>query len=432
MEIENEGFPELNSYAKVRRLRRIAGFALFFCVLAMSLSGGNLFLEYTQALQNEGEIVMENYPAREIYKPLFASFQNEYERAIEKIVVDSIPEIEISHPASPPPPPEPLAEQKIGVYLHMNNTANPKVFRAEIEQLKKFENAALVFDVKGSYVYFDSNSATAKKYGLIKPLFELPEIIEELKTEGIYTIARVITVKDSEFSWKNQNVKLWNPKTGGVAIEWVDPANPEVLEYNREIISEILAAGIDEINLDFIRYPDKFTSNFLGITSAEKIENITNFVKMARETIDAEKPETILSVNTFAILAWDGDASEQSLGQDVVALAEFADIIAPMLYPNTFSRDNPNYSLAGKSFEYSTVFLTLEKYRELLGEEDAKKLRPWIQGYYTTKKNMTDQIEAVYDAGVCGFTVWDIKNDYSNFYKILQEMEIPEECLTAS
>ncbi|MFH1546174.1 MAG: hypothetical protein ABIE14_02260 [Patescibacteria group bacterium] len=52
MEIENEGFPELNSYAKVRRLRRIAGFALFFCVLAMSLSGGNLFLEYTQALQN--------------------------------------------------------------------------------------------------------------------------------------------------------------------------------------------------------------------------------------------------------------------------------------------------------------------------------------------------------------------------------------------
>ena len=434
METQNKDFPELNSYARVRRLHKIVDFVLFFCLLTMSLSGGNLFLEYTQALQNSNEnkieinVVQKTSP--EIYKPLFASFQNEYEEAMKRMVVDSIPEIEIFHPAAPPPLLKPAAEKKIGVYLHMNNTSNPKVFHAEIEKLKEFKNTALVFDVKGSYVYFDSNSAIAKKYGLIKPLFELPEIIEKLKSEGIYTIARVIAVKDSEFSWKNPNVKLWNPKTGGVAIEWVDPANPEVLDYNREIISEILAAGVDEINLDFIRYPTKFMSSFLGITSEEKIKNITNFVKMIRTTIDAEKPETILSVNTFAILAWDNGKSEQSLGQNVQQLAELADIIAPMLYPNTFSRDNPNYSLSGKSFEYSTVFNTLKKYRELLGE-DAGKLRPWIQGYYTTKKNMTDQIKAVYDAGFCGFTIWDIFNNYEASYRALKEVKIPEECLIA-
>ena len=433
MEIQDEDFPELNAFIKIQRQRRIAGFVLFFCILAMSLGGGNLFFEYTQALQSSDENkieikVIQKVPL-EIYQPLFATFQEEHEKVIMRAVMDSIPKNE--KVIRPSPPPKPAAEKKIGVYLHMNNTANPKALDLEIEELKGFENSALVFDVKGSYVYFPANSEIAKKYGLIKPLYDLPEIIEKLKSEGIYTIARVISIKDGVFANENPEVKLWNKTKTGFATEWVDPANLEVLDYNREVIYEILTAGIDEINLDFIRYPTKFTSEFLGITGEEKIQNVSNFVKMVRMAIDSKKPNTILSVNTFAILGWDHEENSKALGQDIIEIAELADIIAPMLYPNTFSNGNPNYYLEGESFEYSTVYQTLKKYEELLGE-DSKKLRPWIQGYYTTNKNMVDQVEAVYDAGFCGFTIWDIFNNYKASYYALEEVEVPEKCLIAS
>ena len=380
---------------------------LFGILFFGSLTGGNIFLQYSEALAEDAKIIRARPPI-EIAEPLFAAFENDFEKVVAKMSVDAAEKF----------PPRPFAEQKIGVYIHMNNIANENFLAAEIAKLEKLENPAVVFDVKGSFVYFDSDSAIAKKYGLVKSIYDLPEIVEQFKSAEIYSIARVIALKDPQLATRNSAVWLTNPRSGKPVPEWVDPANAEVLEYNREIISEIVAAGVDEINLDFVRYPDKFTSEFLGMTGAEKIENILNFIKMARAEIKSQNPNTILSVDTFAILAWDFGASEAALGQDIRWLAKYADIIAPMLYPATFSRDNPNYFLRGKSFEYSTVFLTLEKYKNILGE-DAGKLRPWIQGYYSTEKQIRDQIAAVADAGVAGFTVWDIQNDYSEFFKIL-------------
>lgn len=406
----------LDFFIRTRRWSRILSFALFFCILAASLGGGNLFLDYTQALQHDLQAAkfMRPRPTQDVYQPLFAAFQPEI-----KNIRSASQEVAASTPVYP--------EKKVGVYLHMNNTANPEVLEAEIERLQKFQNSALIFDVKGSFVYFPTSSPIAQKHDLIKPLYELPDIIAQMKEAGIYTIARVISLKDDVYSHQNPEVKLWNKDKSGHAVHWVNPQNSEVLDYNREIISEIVEAGVDEINLDFIRYPTKFTSAFLGITNEEKAEHVSNFVSMVRQSIDQKNPKTVLSVNTFAILGWDQDGNA-GLGQDVQELAQIADIIAPMLYPNTFSKDNANYHLKGKSFEYSTVYRTLEKYAELLGT-NAVKLRPWIQGYYTYTEDMIDQIQAVYDAGVCGFTIWDIHNDYYYSYRAMEMVELPEECL---
>jgi len=41
---------------------------------------------------------------------------------------------------------------------------------------------------------------------------------------------------------------------------------------------------------------------------------------------------------------------------------------------------------------------------------------------------MTKQIQAVYDAGVCGYTVWNSSNAYRSSYVAMQNVEIPEGC----
>ncbi|MCF7845727.1 MAG: putative glycoside hydrolase [Candidatus Peribacteraceae bacterium] len=408
---------------QARRALRFFSLFSFFCLLTTTLAGGNIFLNYTIAVEAG---TVENIfftPPPKVYEEIYASFSNEAETTVMRMAFDALPEVELL----PSPIARREANQKIGVYIHMNNVANDQFVEREIARLKNLDNSAVVFDVKGSFVYFSSDSEIAKKFGLVKPLYDLPKIVEQFESAGIYTIARVIAAKDPQFAIQNPQAWLTSPWTGQPVPEWVDPADAEVLAYNREIISEIVVAGVDEINLDFMRYPDKFTSAFLGLTGQEKTDNILNFVKMAREAIDSQKMDAVLSVDTFAILVWDFGRSEAALGQDINALVGYADIIAPMLYPATFSRDNPQYVLKGKSHEYSTVFLTLEKYKDVLGK-NTKKLRPWIQGYYVDIEQVRDQIEAVFDAGICGFTVWDIQNDYSEAYEILSELKIPDGC----
>ncbi|MFA5352359.1 MAG: putative glycoside hydrolase [Candidatus Gracilibacteria bacterium] len=410
MQITFRNFFIAHPLRKTKQWLSFISFGVFFLILQINLTAGNSFIALAEASQPEVQL----QPTK-VYQPLVAAIQDEYENQWK--------EMEIAHALR--------GEKKAGVYIHMNNIANQKFLKPEIEELKQFKNASVIFDVKGSFVYFATDSAIAKKYGLVKPLYDLPAIIQQFKAAGIYTVARVIAVKDSEFYWKNNaTVALKSPYTGNVVAEWVDPANSEVLDYNREVISEILDAGIDEINLDFIRYPDKVTNNFLGITSAEKMANIENFVKRVREVIDSKPNKAIFSIDTFAIVGLDFDANAGPLGQNVKALAPYVDIIAPMLYPSTFGEEtvyyDPKVDKGGRS--YSLVKKTLLAYQQLLGEEEAHKLRPWIQGYYMEKSDLIQQIKGVYDAGYCGFLVWNIFNDYTLTYAAMREVEVPAHC----
>ena len=43
--------------------------------------------------------------------------------------------------------------------------------------------------------------------------------------------------------------------------------------------------------------------------------------------------------------------------------------------------------------------------------------------------SIVDEIRAVYDAGVCGFTVWNANNNYDPTFKAVEKMpERPAEC----
>jgi len=39
-----------------------------------------------------------------------------------------------------------------------------------------------------------------------------------------------------------------------------------------------------------------------------------------------------------------------------------------------------------------------------------------------------DQIQAVFDAGLCGFQVWNANNNYQYTYPAMKDMQLPENC----
>lgn len=321
----------------------------------------------------------------------------------------------------------------IGVYLTGNSIARSDgFFEQTLEEISDAPGAAIVIDVKESFVYFDTTSDIAEKLHLVREKYDLAEVIKKAKERGIYTIARYVVAKDEGLAPLRPDTHIRHPETQrSVGSRWVDPSNATVLEYNEQVLRDVITAGVDEINLDYIRYPTEYAPYLIGLTGDEKADHVEAFLKMTRETIDELGAETQLGISTYAILGWDFAINFEMLGQDIARFAPLVDIISPMAYPASFAKGhyyNPYED--PRSRMYYLVYRTLTGYQELLGE-DSWKLRPWIQGYRTTPWDMREQMDAVYDAGLCGFTVWSPSNIYRSLYTVLENFSIPELCKEA-
>jgi hypothetical protein len=386
----------------------IAAYAVVQLAIVLPTTGDTLTGQVVQVLQSQEDV--QEYMER----------RRQAAERMEQIRLER----ELSHAAAP----QGRGDNKMGVYLTASSAAKDDFLQETMDRLIATGGAAIVIDVKGSFVYFHTSSPLAGELDLVRPLYDLPEIVTKAKEKGIYTIARLIASKDPVFAGRNPDVRIKHPNTNvTMGDTWVDLSNPTVLEYNRQVIRDVVMSGIDEVNIDYIRYPTEFGR--IALTGAEKADRIEQFVRMARETIDEYGPSTRLGLSTYAILGWNFPVNLEPLGQDVVRFAPYVDIISPMAYPQTFAEGA--YYIPGvhpRSREYYLVYRTLTGYAELLGPDHAHKLRPWIQGYFMNNRQFRDEAEAVFDAGYCGFTVWSAGNYYDVVYGALPQLTVPERC----
>lgn len=289
------------------------------------------------------------------------------------------------------------------------------------------KGGGIIMDVKGSRVYFETDSELAKKYNLVEPRYDIKEVISYLKGRGIYTMARYIAVKDDGLAKADPSTQIRNPVTGeSMGDTWTDPGNPTMLEYNKQILKDLIATGIDEINFDYIRFPTEYGLNDVGLSADQKAERVEGFLKMARQLVDEAGLGTKLGISTYAILGWDFDANIPYLGQNFIRFAPLVDIISPMAYPASFGE---TYKAAnGHTRMYTLVHRTLTGYADLLGPTQSPKLRPWIQGYSVDADDIREQIRAVYDAGFCGFTMWNPGSRFTQLAEVLKTWKPPEAC----
>lgn len=336
-------------------------------------------------------------------------------------------------PSQPSPPPPKPPDGAIGIYLTANSVErNDGYLKQSLRELKEAGGSAIVIDVKDSSIFFETSSPLAHGLQLIRRKYDLRKIVRLAKRRGFSVIARFVVAKDTGLASRHFDTHIRHPATGkSVGNVWVDPGNPVVLEYNRQVLEDVVAAGVDEINLDYIRYPTEYAASSIGLTGREKADHVEAFLRMARETIAASDKNVKLGISTYAILGWPSAGYEQNLGQlgqDVPRFAPIVDVISPMAYPASFKNGHYVDGRFGRSPMYELVFRTLEGYKELLGAEHAWKLRPWIQGYRVSPVDMRDEMDAVYDSGLCGFTVWSPSNFYWAFSTAMERFEVPERC----
>ncbi|MBD3789321.1 MAG: GTP-binding protein [Campylobacterales bacterium] len=309
------------------------------------------------------------------------------------------------------------------LYLSSFGATSSKIMNNAKRLIHNTEINALVIDIKmdRGQIAFHSSDPTAKAIGAQKMVrfSDLKQFISGLKQEGIYTIARIVTFKDTPFvaSYPRlgvhyQNGSLYKDREG---LFWIDPSQKEAWKYIVNIAEESAQAGFDEIQFDYVRFPDKRGLMFAVKNSqSQRVKSISDFLAYARARLTSYN--VFISADIFGYVCWNN--ADLGIGQRVDAISSYVDYISPMLYPSGFQVGIPGYKNPVKA-NYQIVRNSLEQALKKSGGSPLA-FRPWLQAfrdYAFDRRNygeqeIREQIRASEDFGSNGWMLWNPRNLY--------------------
>lgn len=320
-----------------------------------------------------------------------------------------------------------------GIYVSSWMAASDQ-FDQLVELVEKTELNSMVIDVKddnGLLTYrseFDEIKRWNQHY---KPLIpDMAKWLSKLKEKNIYVIARIVTFKDSnlarqqpEWALQKANGELWHDRQNNY---WLDPYHEKAWEYNLNIAKEAAKLGFDEIQFDYVRFPEneaKVDQEVVYKNSKQwsKPDNIMQFLKQARKELHGYP--VFISADVFGLTT--SSADDMGIGQDWKQISETVDYICPMVYPSHYSEgsygihhpDLHPYRVVRKA-----MLDALNKNSELMKKgANAAIIRPWFQSFSATwmdahqiyhLKQIEEQIKAASELGIDEYLLWNARSNY--------------------
>ena len=310
------------------------------------------------------------------------------------------------------------------LYLSSLGARNAKLMGNAKHLIRTTEINALVIDVKmdRGQVAFNASSTIATTIGAQKSIVfkDLKKFIADLHKEHIYTIARIVSFKDTPFvtAYPQYGVKkvdgtLYKDREG---LYWIDASYKEPYNYLLSIAEDAAQAGFDEIQFDYVRFPDRKGIKFsVENTQANRVKAISGFLEAARTRLTPYN--VFVSADIFGYVSWND--ADIEIGQRVDALAPYVDYLSPMLYPSGFNAGIPGYPNPVKA-NYEIVKHSLDK-ALIKSANSPLNYRPWLQAFRDYAfdhrlygaKEIHDQIRASEDFGSCGWILWNPRNIYT-------------------
>jgi hypothetical protein len=311
------------------------------------------------------------------------------------------------------------------LYLSFYGIGDRRIRESALRLIEETELNALVIDVKGdkAMIPYPSSIPLASEVGAQKIITvrEMKGLLTSFREKGIYTIARIVVFKDNLLAEKmphlavrTKNGQLWRDREG---LAWVDPFKKEVWDYNVKIAIEAAQQGFDEIQFDYVRFPDASAPQFsMPNTQENRVQAIVGFLKEAREKLLPYN--TFLSADIFGYVCW--NVNDTLIGQTLDDFLPHVDYLAPMLYPSGFQYGIPGYRVPVTN-PYEIVHLTLKKAQERTMVSPLR-FRPWLQAFRDyafdrrsfDEKEIKDQIKAAEKFGSHGWMLWNPRNSYSS------------------
>ncbi len=311
------------------------------------------------------------------------------------------------------------------LYLSFYGIGDRGLRESAIRLIEETELNTLVIDVKGDkgMIPYKSSVPLAAEVGAqrITTVREMAPLMKSLKEKGIYTIARIVVFKDNplaqakpDWAIKTQSGETWRDREN---LAWVDPFNKEVWDYNINVAIEAAQYGFDEIQFDYVRFPDASAPRFsMPNTEENRVQAISGFLMEARRRLAPYN--VFLSGDIFGYVCW--NLNDTKIGQRLEDLASHLDYLCPMLYPSGFQYGIPGYRNPVAN-PYEIIYLSLKRAQERTNLP-SHRFRPWLQAfrdYAFDGRNFNDkeimgEVRAAEGFGSHGWMLWNPRNSYSS------------------
>lgn len=298
----------------------------------------------------------------------------------------------------------------------------------------------VVFDAKdldGAVTYLSAVPLAGWGKGRGEPIIpSLPAMVGRFHDRGLHVVARVAVFLDGELGAARPELTQLGPggaRCAELGAAWLDPTRVEVRAYNLALAAELARAGVDEVQLDYVRYPAGLrvgraagdARDDLEATRAHRCQTITTFVAAARDTLHALG--ATLSVVLGGDLGWDGGGDAALCGQDVAMLASSADILCPTMFPGQFAPGFAGHRRpAGEPAWIAAE--GVRRFQALAGE--AAQVRPWLQAFPWHVEDfdgayVAAQVKGAQGGGADGWCLWSPTSQYEASLPVLSSLTSP-------
>ncbi|WP_409254292.1 putative glycoside hydrolase [Bacillus sp. SCS-153A] len=322
-----------------------------------------------------------------------------------------------------------------GIYV-TGHSAGGSRFDRLIDLIENTDLNSMVIDIKDDWgnITYETEQSQYKDIG--KSYIKDPRaMLERLEEKQIYPIARVVVFKDSVLSKARPELsylegsEVWK---NGRGESFVNPFMKEVWDYNVGIAIEAAKMGFQEIQFDYVRFPEGFEKRDTELKYSmgdyadmdadnvqKRVHAVTDFVAYAKEQLEPYGVD--VSVDIFGYTATLPEAP--GIGQNFSKISEHVDVISSMIYPSHwtsyFGISKPDL----EPYNLITEYAKLEN-KKLAELDTPPTSRPWLQDFTASwlgsgnykqygKAEVEAQIKALQDQGINEYLLWNASNNYT-------------------
>ncbi len=304
-----------------------------------------------------------------------------------------------------------------GIYLngyHMTNNSKLEIINNILDNTNV---NSLVIDVKtdNGHILFDSVNELAVEMSNVRSKYN-SETLNTLKDKNdLYLIGRVVVFQDPLFAKNYPNEAVFDSYRNNIYSQdgqyFIDPGSEKARNYVINIAKEACELGFDEIQFDYIRYPD---SNYKYMvfkdenTYDNRIKNINSFLMVAKKEINSLG--CFVSADVFGFILT--NKFDGGIGQNLETIIENVDFLSPMVYPSHYSKGSFGYQNPNRN-PYGVITSALDDALERGVEEI--KLRPFLQGFWHSDAEVQENIRAAEDKNL-DWIIWNVSSSYNLGY----------------
>ncbi len=315
------------------------------------------------------------------------------------------------------------------LYVNAWAFSSPKLWHL-VRLVDSTEINALVVDVKDDTgcLLYPSAVPTAEIIGANRcrrlAAEDMRARLDTMRAHGVYAIARIVVAKDpllaegkAQWAVHHRDGGLWRDRIGSA---WVDAYRDSVWLYSGALAREAVTLGFDEVQFDYVRFPDEPRSRMaLAIFPARRAGDTQRTAVRRYVALLAQRLEDTGAPVTFDVFGLTASASgDMGIGQVWEDFSGVADVVLPMVYPSHYGAGAYGYARPN-AHPYQIVRRALAEALDRSREPGAAHIRPYLQAFTLgrrlpryTPHEIREQIRAVEELGIDSWVLWNPRSVY--------------------